>query len=77
MWVVLHIYRLNGLRNRLVLLINWAADYLFREHGIRLIVPSDVSPVNRYAGIGISDQVDVFPEAHYQQEVDSEGVALK
>lgn len=44
MWVVLHIYRLNGLRNRLILMINWAWAYLFGEHGIRLIVPSAVSP---------------------------------
>lgn len=43
MWVVLHIYRLNGLRNRLILMINWAWAYLFGEHGIRLIVPSVIS----------------------------------
>jgi NADH dehydrogenase len=77
MWVALHIYRLNGLRNRLVLLINWAWDYLFREHGIRLIVPSEVSPGKRNAGIRISDQADVFPEAHYQQEANRESVSLK
>src|SRR6266508_4863438 len=77
MWVVLHIYRLNGLRNRLVLLINWAADYLFREHGIRLIVPSETSPVKRYAGIGISDQADVLSEVHYQNVTPSERVSLK
>ncbi len=77
MWVVLHIYRLNGLRNRLVLLISWASDYLFREHGIRLIVPSDVSPVNRYAGKGISDQAGVSAEAHYQETANRERVPLK
>jgi NADH dehydrogenase len=77
MWVALHIYRLNGLRNRLVLLINWAWDYFFREHGIRLIVPSEVSPAKRYAGIGISDPTDVFPEAHYQERANRERVSLK
>jgi len=36
-WVVLHIYRLIGFRNRLVVLINWAWDYLFYDNQVRLI----------------------------------------
>jgi NADH dehydrogenase len=44
MWVVLNIYRLNGMRNRLMLMVNWAWAYLFGEHGVRLIAPSDTSP---------------------------------
>ncbi len=36
-WVVLHIYRLIGFRNRLVVLINWAWDYFFYESQVRLI----------------------------------------
>jgi NADH dehydrogenase len=36
-WVVLHIYRLIGFRNRLVVLINWAWDYLFYDSQVRLI----------------------------------------
>ncbi|MBI5842742.1 MAG: NAD(P)/FAD-dependent oxidoreductase [Chloroflexi bacterium] len=36
-WVVLHIYRLIGFRNRLLVLINWAWDYLFYETQVRLI----------------------------------------
>ena len=36
-WVVLHIYRLIGFRNRLVVLINWAWDYIFYESQVRLI----------------------------------------
>ncbi len=36
-WVALHIYRLIGFRNRLVVLINWAWDYLFYETQVRLI----------------------------------------
>jgi NADH dehydrogenase len=77
MWVFLHIYRLNGLRNRLVLLINWALDYLFREHGIRLIVPSDVSALKGNAAIRNSDQADVFPEIHYPESANRERVSLK
>ena len=36
-WVALHIYRLIGFRNRLLVLINWAWDYFFYENQVRLI----------------------------------------
>lgn len=36
-WVVVHIYRLIGFRNRLVVLINWAWDYFFYDSQVRLI----------------------------------------
>jgi NADH dehydrogenase len=36
-WVALHIYRLIGFRNRLVVLLNWAWDYFFYDNQIRLI----------------------------------------
>jgi NADH dehydrogenase len=36
-WVFLHIYRLIGFRNRILVFINWAWDYLFYENQIRLI----------------------------------------
>jgi NADH dehydrogenase len=58
MWVVLHIYRLNGLRNRLLLMINWAWDYLFREHGVRLIVPSEPSSDGQRAAADNSHQAE-------------------
>lgn len=36
-WVVLHIYRIIGVRNRLLVMINWAWDYVFYENQVRLI----------------------------------------
>ncbi|HEY9525852.1 MAG TPA: FAD-dependent oxidoreductase, partial [Anaerolineales bacterium] len=36
-WVGLHIFRLIGFRNRLVVLINWAWDYFFYDNQVRLI----------------------------------------
>ncbi len=36
-WVGLHIYRLIGFRNRLVVLLNWAWDYFFYDSQVRLI----------------------------------------
>ncbi|MCC7187926.1 MAG: NAD(P)/FAD-dependent oxidoreductase [Anaerolineales bacterium] len=37
-WVGLHIYRIIGVRNRLVVLINWAWDYFFYDNQVRLIM---------------------------------------
>lgn len=37
-WLVLHIYRIIGFRNRLVVLINWAWDYFFYDNQVRLII---------------------------------------
>jgi len=36
-WVGLHILRLIGFRNRLVVMLNWAWDYFFYESQVRLI----------------------------------------
>ena len=37
-WLVVHLIRLVGFRNRLVVLINWAWDYLFLERASRIII---------------------------------------
>lgn len=36
-WVFLHIYRIIGFRNRIIVLFNWAWDYVFYDNQIRLI----------------------------------------
>jgi NADH dehydrogenase len=36
-WVFLHIYRIIGFRNRLIILFNWMWDYLFYDNQVRLI----------------------------------------
>ena len=36
-WVFLHIYRLIGFRNRVLVMLNWAWDYVFYENQVRLI----------------------------------------
>jgi NADH dehydrogenase len=38
-WLVVHLIQLIGFRNRLIVLINWAWDYLFYDRGPRLIMP--------------------------------------
>ena len=39
LWLGVHLLRLIGLRNRLVVLSGWAWDYLFYERVVRLILP--------------------------------------
>lgn len=48
MWLTVHIFKLIGFRNRLLVLSGWAWDYLFYERGVRLILqvkaPRDSGP---------------------------------
>jgi len=37
MWLVVHLYELISLRNRLLVMINWTWDYLFYDRAVRLI----------------------------------------
>ena len=37
-WLIVHIYRLSGFRNRLSVLIQWAWSYMTFTRGARLIV---------------------------------------
>ena len=39
-WLVVHLFKLIGFRNRLIVLTSWAWDYLFFERVVRLILPS-------------------------------------
>ncbi|WP_027361449.1 NAD(P)/FAD-dependent oxidoreductase [Halodesulfovibrio aestuarii] len=38
-WLIVHILYLIGFRNRVIVLINWAAEYICFERGVRLILP--------------------------------------
>ncbi|MFQ5986452.1 MAG: NAD(P)/FAD-dependent oxidoreductase [Thermoplasmata archaeon] len=47
LWLGVHLFRLIGFRNRLVVLSSWAVDYLLFERVVRLILPSEVAEVTR------------------------------
>ena len=38
-WLVVHVAKLIGFRNRVLVLVNWAWNYLFFERAVRLILP--------------------------------------
>ncbi|MFH1087098.1 MAG: NAD(P)/FAD-dependent oxidoreductase [Chloroflexota bacterium] len=41
LWLWVHIFNLIGFRNRLLVMVNWAWDFLFYERGVKIIVPSE------------------------------------
>ncbi len=45
LWLGVHLVNLIGFRNRLIVLINWAWDYLFYERAVRLIFPGSSKPI--------------------------------
>jgi NADH dehydrogenase len=40
-WLFLHIFELIGFRNRLIVMIEWAAAYITRQRSVRLITYQD------------------------------------
>lgn len=44
LWLVVHLIKLVGFRNRLLVMINWAWDYFFFERAVRIILPLSRKP---------------------------------
>ncbi|MDQ5985702.1 MAG: NADH:ubiquinone reductase (H+-translocating) [Syntrophus sp. SKADARSKE-3] len=43
LWLIIHLFNLIGFRNRMMVLINWAWDYLLYERAVRFVFPKDFS----------------------------------
>jgi NADH dehydrogenase len=41
LWLVIHIAKLIGFRNRALVLVNWAWNYIFPRRAVRLILPAE------------------------------------
>lgn len=52
LWLGVHLARLIGYRNRLVVLINWAWDYVFYERALRFIFPTMTAKTKGEAATG-------------------------
>ena len=39
LWLVIHVVNLMGFRNRVLVLVNWAWNYVFFRRAVRLILP--------------------------------------
>ena len=42
LWLVIHLFNLIGFRNRMMVLVNWAWDYLLYERAVRFVFPSEI-----------------------------------
>ncbi len=62
LWLVVHVLKLVGFRNRLFVLINWAWDYLFYERAVRLILPRSVMRVSGPARCVVGQAASQDPE---------------
>ncbi|MEO8168647.1 MAG: hypothetical protein ABI623_10395, partial [bacterium] len=62
-WLSVHLLKLIGFRNRLLVLINWAWDYFFYERAVRLILPVESSLSSRLSGCDISNGAFVQDKA--------------
>jgi NADH dehydrogenase len=47
LWLVIHLFNLIGFRNRVMVLINWAWDYLLYERAVRFVFPSEMSALSK------------------------------
>ncbi len=41
LWLLVHLFKLIGFRNRLFVMVNWALDYFLYERTVRLILPNE------------------------------------
>jgi NADH:quinone reductase (non-electrogenic) len=46
-WLVVHLFYVVGVQNRLVVLVRWAFSYVTRSGGVRLVAPDPMSPRER------------------------------
>lgn len=44
LWLAIHIAKLIGFRNRALVLVNWAWNYVFPKRSVRLILPAEGEP---------------------------------
>jgi len=42
LWLIIHLFNLIGFRNRVMVLINWAWDYLLYERAVRFVFPAQM-----------------------------------
>ena len=59
LWLAIHLFNLIGFRNRMMVLINWAWDYLLYERAVRYVFPSRTPPGSK--SCACADESDTAP----------------
>lgn len=62
LWLVIHLFNLIGFRNRMMVLINWAWDYLLYERAVRFVFPSEMPSVTKSSSCVRKRASSVFDE---------------
>ncbi|NNK61894.1 MAG: NAD(P)/FAD-dependent oxidoreductase, partial [Gemmatimonadetes bacterium] len=55
LWALVHVAKLVGFRNRILVLVNWAWNYIFYERSVRLILPIEKDRLAPAGPAGTSD----------------------
>lgn len=63
LWALIHVAKLVGFRNRVLVLVNWAWNYIFFERAVRLILPID------------DEALELHPEAERAEGAEARGAA--
>lgn len=58
MWLVIHLANLIGFRNRVMVLVSWAWDYLLYERAVRYVFPSGMPAGSRYCSCALDPTAD-------------------
>lgn len=70
LWLLVHLFNLIGFRNRIMVLINWAWDYLLYERAVRFVFPSEMPVRSGLPSCG-------FRPARKETKQDRDGASLR
>jgi NADH dehydrogenase len=62
MWLVIHLFNLIGFRNRVMVLTNWAWDYLLYERAVRFVFPSAMPSAPQASSCGVKNRTEKTKE---------------
>jgi NADH dehydrogenase len=62
MWLVIHLFNLIGFRNRVMVLINWAWDYLLYERAVRYVFPSKMPAGSQHSSCASAPPTENEPQ---------------
>jgi len=63
MWLIIHLFNLIGFRNRIMVLTNWAWDYLLYERAVRYVFPSNMPAGSKCCSCAPAAQTKNQPSA--------------
>lgn len=64
LWLVIHLFNLIGFRNRIMVLINWAWDYLLYERAVRFVFPAEMPSLSKSSSCACGTTRDALVRSH-------------